>query len=500
VNRTLTNILYSFIAVVIAKCFGITQTFFLAKILEPSDYGVWISMLLIISYAPIANFGTIEALLKQFPYFTGKGKLARAKEIEDCVLGSTVLSTILILIIGFTFHFVIKSQSVESLLPLLRVMFVTSALSLLSAYSYYRFPARHNFKIVSIIDTTRAFLSFFLVVSFSWFWGLQGTVLGLLITEVVICVFSGTLSINICGKLGINIDLKTIKNLIWIGFPISLIWWIYIVQTSADRLISIWMLGSKATGYYGLGVALVSIVILLPRSVSRVLYPRVNEKIGETISQQELRGLVIEPAQVLSLLLPLMIGTLILLSPIIYHQLLPKYSHGLVSAQILLAGSFFICLVRIGGNFVIAIDKQSSLLKYFVISLIVNILGNIAFVKLGYNIEGIAISTSFSAALLTSLVWKSVFKNMGYTKIDQWKGILDLYLPFLLSLGLIGFFILFVPDFLVKTGLLSLLHVIIFVTLFLAIVLFIAPFNKRATKIYHLIKVNMRSKSHALIH
>jgi O-antigen/teichoic acid export membrane protein len=130
VNRTLTNILYFFVAVVIAKCIGISKTFFLAKILEPSDYGVWITMLLIISYAPIATFGTMDALLKQFPYFIGKGELARAKEVEDDVLGSVVLSAILVLIVGFTFHFFIKSQSVEFLLPILRVMFITSAFSL----------------------------------------------------------------------------------------------------------------------------------------------------------------------------------------------------------------------------------------------------------------------------------------------------------------------------------------------------------------------------------
>ena len=58
-NKTLTNIIYFFVAIVLAKFIGGFTTIFLAKILQPADYGVWMTMLLIVSYSPIVCFGTV---------------------------------------------------------------------------------------------------------------------------------------------------------------------------------------------------------------------------------------------------------------------------------------------------------------------------------------------------------------------------------------------------------------------------------------------------------
>lgn len=486
--------MYFFTAILIAKSIGTFRSILTAKILQPSDYGIWITVLLITSYAPIVSFGTVEALLKRFPYYIGMGELSKAKELENGVLGSIILSTALLVLVGFTFHRFIDSQSLESLLPIVRLMVIASALSFYSAFFYNQFKAHQNFKIVSIIDMSRSVLTFLLVVSFSWFWGLRGTVFGFFINELIICVFSAILSNSICGRLALNFNLSLIGNLIRTGFPITIIWWIFIVQTSADRIISMSMLGKTATGYYGLGVALVSIIILLPQAVGQVLYPRVNEKLGECSRQQDLSGLVIEPARALSLLLPVMIGVLVLISPIIYNQVLPKYSNGLASAQILLLGSFFVCLIRTGTNFLIATNKQNILLRYFLLSLAVNIAGNITLVKLGLNIEGIAISTSISGALLTTLVWKSVFQSMGFSRFDKFKGLFGLYLPFMLLLGIIGICMLVLPNLLTETGVLSLIHSIIFICLFSTILCTVPPFSKCVKEIYHLLKTNVKTK------
>lgn len=345
---------------------------------------------------------------------------------------------------------------------------------------------------VSILGTARGFLTFLLIVPFSWFWGLKGVLLGFLVNEIIICVSSAILSNKICGKVEVNFNLELLKDLIRIGFPITIAMWVFVVQSSADRFISMSMLGKVATGYYALGIAIISTLTLIPQAVSQVLYPRVNEKLGETSCEQDLMGLIVAPARALTLLLPLMVGILILISPIIYLKILPQYGPGLTSAQILLLGSFFVCQIRGGTNFLIATNRQNVLIGYVLLSLAVNILGSIALVKLRFNIEGIAISTSFSVALLSSLIWKSVFKSMGFCKFDQFKEIFNLYLPFLVLLWFIGICILFSPNILTEYNMLSLWYVAIFIIFFLTVVYVISPLNKQAKEIYGLLKIKMQ--------
>ena len=90
-KKTFKNITYLFFATVFAKFIGVFTTFFIAKILQPSNYGIWITMILISAYAPILCFGVAETLLKQFPYHIGKGNPDKAREIDKAVFASIIL-------------------------------------------------------------------------------------------------------------------------------------------------------------------------------------------------------------------------------------------------------------------------------------------------------------------------------------------------------------------------------------------------------------------------
>ncbi len=77
-------------------------------------------------------------------------------------------------------------------------------------------------------------------------------------------------------------------TLVRIGFPIMVINLFFILLTSVDRVISIAMLGSTITGYYGLGGTIANLVVLIPYGISRVLFPKMNEKLGSALGQRAL--------------------------------------------------------------------------------------------------------------------------------------------------------------------------------------------------------------------
>lgn len=488
-SKTLKNLLYVFAATAFAKIIGALASFLIPRILEPSNFGVWVTLLLIISYSPIFALGTVETLLQQFPRLMGKGDLAGAKIVEDSVFSSIIISTSILFVIGLSFQFFINEGSLKLYIPQIRLMIWASAVGSFSAYFLYQFTAHQNFKHYGIINITRALVTFLFLVSFSWFWGLRGTAAGYFLAEVVICLCSAVLSFRTCGKVGVNFDYRLLWNAVQIGFPITIVWWFLALGSSVDRLVSSYFLGKTATGYYGLGLSFVALIMQIPMALNRVFYPKINESIGKGLDKKALSKLVILPAQILSLIVPVIMGALVLMLPFIYEIFFPKYIPGIISAQIILLGSCFLCLVGNGVNFLIAHNKQSVLFLIVLISSFFNVLLAISLIKIGFNIEGVAISTVTAAAILTTLVWQTVLKYLGYSIHHLLEEMMKLYLPLLVVLSLVLIIMKLAPYLLFSNINTGIIEVLTFIVLYCFILVIIPPYRRTGMELYHYIKL-----------
>ena len=228
-------------------------------------------------------------------------------------------------------------------------------------------------------------------------------------------------------------------------------------------MLSITFLGQTATGYYALGAAIVSSLMLLPQSVSRVLYPKVSNALGLGANASDCFQLVIFPTRMMNLMLPFGVGVMMLLAPVVYKQILPKYGPGLISAQVLLAGCFCRLTLANGANYLIASNRQSSLLRHICISLLVGVGVALIAIRMECGIVGIALSAGISGTALAFLVWRTVFRAFGYRGGELYWQMCDLYLPFVLFMVLMAISWTFIPGFLEYGGLSGVMHVVIFV-------------------------------------
>jgi len=167
-------------------------------------------------------------------------------------------------------------------------------------------------------------------------------------------------------------------------------------------------------------------------AIGQVLYPQVNEEVGRKTSNESLSKYVIFPTQVMSLVVPFVLGPLFILTPFIYRYMFPKYLPGIHSAQILLCGAFFVCLVKNGVNYLVALNKQAEVFKYVLASLVANILVTVAAIKLNYGIKGVACGTVIGSFLLTTMIWKSVYKNLDSSSAVQLQKLAQLYSPMII--------------------------------------------------------------------
>jgi len=436
-SRTLSNIIYAFAGVIIGQLLGIFNSFFLAKILSPSDYGIWMTFLMIGAFSPIICLGTVETLLKEYPFYVGKKEIDKAKKLESGVIGSIVIASSFVFFLAIILPTIIPYHWAVGWVVHIRIMMASAGIALFSAFLYHRFAAHQNFKIVAFLDSFRSALIFLILVSFSWLWGVIGTVIGFFLVESIVCLVSFILSIRNCGRLKIYIDISYLWYLIKIGLPISIVWWAYIIQVSVDRGMSMYFLGKEPTGFYSLGMSITSLFILFPQVIGRVLYPKVNESVGRGAGKAEIDMVVMLPTRALSILTPVASMVLIFILPLLYKNIFNKYYPGLLSAQVLLMGVSFICIIRGGINYLVSTNRQNKLLYYMLVSISINIVLNYMLVMSGLNIFGISISTVISGVVLCTFIWVDVFTGLIYKTKKVYVEILKLYFPILFMIFIV---------------------------------------------------------------
>lgn len=428
------NIAYFLFAVVFSKGFEIARSYILAYKLGPAQYGSYITLLLIVSYSPIVCLGTVETLLKLVPFYRGQNNTARIKEIEGSVLGSVVIAAIVI--IGFA----ILTPLALHILPvklnpyLISIVFLSVAVSFVTAYFYHRFAAYENFKAAGKTDIIRAIGALLIVGGMAWIWNLLGAVVGLLVIEIIMLIITYKRNIHFYGKPIINFNRALMANAVYVGFPITILWFVMTLQGTVDRLVLAGFLGPVAVGHYSLGLSVTGLLILVPTVVGRVLYPAVNKRIGENAEPESIKRIILFPTYTLSALLANAQLMILFLLPVLYCVLLPKYQPGLLAGKILLIGSFFGCLLRNAANYLIAANEQNKFLLYIVMALIVTAILDITFVYLGWNITGIAFGTSIGGLFLTTQVWRRALIKLGCGNKMIIKYFLKIYFPFIFVL------------------------------------------------------------------
>jgi O-antigen/teichoic acid export membrane protein len=490
-NNTIRNIIWVFVSIVVSKGMGIATAFFIPKILGPADFGIWVAMLAVLQYAPIACLGTGEALIRLFPYHYARDEFEKAREIEDGVLGSIIIGSAFILIFGLIFTNLVVMPGFQNVLPMVKLMILSASVSLFSAFYSLRLVAHQKFKCVGLTETLRSFVTFVLLVSFSYAWSLKGSVFGYLISEILLCALLVIISTFACGKISVKFSFQSLLKLVKVGLPITLVWWVYILQTTAGSLISMAFLGDIPTGYFGLGVSISSILILIPDAVNRVLYPRINEEVGRGGGYNVMERLVIMPGFIIGLFGALLIGVLVLFLPYLYFTVFQRYLPGLLCGKILLLGAFFSCLVRSGANFLIANNEIYLLLKYVIVGLGTNVLLNIIFIKAGFGIAGVAFGTAIASIIVTTIIWISVFRVFGKGKVERWKELYKLYSPFIIALVLISIEELFIKQALLKNSFQVFLVIGVYFAMFISISYFIPIIRGVIKEVYSGIKMNM---------
>jgi O-antigen/teichoic acid export membrane protein len=386
-----------------------------ARMLGPSNFGLWKALQLILTYAIYSELGSLSAMNREVPYFQGKGEIERVNRIRNVVLGQN-----LFMALAVSSGLLLLYYCLPGVLPLSieLILFVCALVFLQQVYAYFEilFRSAHDFSMVSRLRLSRTVMDMGMAIVLIYFLNLNGRLLALTLTFILILIYI----LKRCKySLRPEVDLRETLKLLRIGFPILMVGFSGTLYFTIDSLLILKFLGKTQLGYYSIALVFASLMLVLPGVISEVLYPRYAERFGNSDSISSLKLYVMVPNLLMAYGFSLILGIAILLLPMAIMVLLPKYLPTIIPAKIILFGAVFYALSMGPGNFLNTINRQDTNLIINGVGLVVLFLLIYTFIVLGWGIVGVALGAMFGHFMVSTFrivfVVRSYFENLVNT-------------------------------------------------------------------------------------
>lgn len=418
----------------IAQGLGLIAGFWVARLIGPSNYGIWNAVSLVLAYGAYLELGALSAMGRDLPFYIGQGDVKKAAAVEGTARRLTIIGALLGALLVLSFSFL----SSHSPMMALGLQAMAAVLILQQVYTYHRVVLRsHNqFNELSQQQVLFAVLSSGLAVVFVVFLELEGRMIAAVLAQAAIVLYA--VRRNPWRPVP-KFEWHVAWSLMRVGIPIIISGFIVSLLVTIDRLMVITFLGEKQLGFFGLALLLTTVVSLIPAMASQVLYPRITYQFGNSgKSVESLRSFVLTPPKILSTLLPIIIGVLYLSVPLVISALLPAYSQGITAARIVVVGIFFYGILGLTDYFLVTTGKLKQYAFFGCIALVFNIVLDLLFIHMGYGIEGIAVAGTLLTYFFYSCIVIGYALSHYTTQPGDWvRFFLRLWFPFVYMLALL---------------------------------------------------------------
>ena len=401
-SKTMKDVQWSFISLVIASFSHLLLRIVLGKELGPSGLGLYTLVFTLYMFGmQFAAFGIGAALTKYIAQH--HDDLPKIREyVTSGVLGSmvsgTVMGILLYLLSGIISIQFFHNPEMTDLLKITAFCFPFIAMQKVVIGTLNGMRKMKLYAIVNIVQNVSVMLvSIALVMMFDM--GVRGAVIGYVVPTILMGVLSLTLiRDNFSIKMGI---LRTaLSEISLFGFYVVLANSIGMINTQVDSLMIGHFMSETDVGYYAVAVLFMQAITLLPQAVQRVTNPSIARYYGIK-NYGNIRSLIKETMLKISLItiviaLFLAIFGKLLIEIIFTIEFLPAY----VPLLILLIGySIYAAFVSVGSG-LSSIGKIQIVFRISLVCAILNTLLNIILIP-RFGLIGAASATSISLIFTT---------------------------------------------------------------------------------------------------
>lgn len=377
----------------ISQGLGVLTGFLLRTFLEPYYMGIWQGLNIIKNYTSYTNLGVSRSAAREIAYLRGKSEEIKSEILKNVGFTFTFIAISLVGIGCMLIALFLRKSINNYLFWGLLSMSLIVMLERMESYIVTILRAKKKFYFESLVKIINAFLYLIFVLLMVKNFKLYG----LYLSNIFIYLISIILLVNLAKERFKFLLLKEeLKRLVKIGGPLVLLGFMSVNLISIDRIVVIKMLGAKKLGFYSIATMMGNLIYNISNMAGIVLYPRFQELYGRYNEKKEVYIMMKKIIKFLVGPLSILVMVGIWFFPYLIKVFIPKYIEGITAMKILLIGMYFLSLSIFCGHFLITINKQVISLFICSIAIFINLILNVSFIKLGFDIEGVALATSVS--------------------------------------------------------------------------------------------------------
>ena len=337
----------------------------LRRFVGPYVAGLWTALELLPGYATYAHLGIINAAERELPFLLGAGRTRDFDGLKDTLFWATnaLGAALAALTLGAALLF--RDRLSHDTFVGLLVYAPCVWAQLVATYFVVLYRARKRFVELSGRQGAANLAKALLLISAGTAFGLYGILAAELASfAVLIAMLAGGLRETFARVF----ESARLPALVAGGLPILAGGLAFETlrpggASGADQTVILATLGKTPLGVYSIASIVCQGLYYLPNALSIVMYPRFQERYGQTQSTDSLRRFVELQLHVLADVLLAAIAVLFVALPAAIRAFFPAdWSGAIAPLRVMLVATYFISLAPPGGQLLLTIRKQMQVL------------------------------------------------------------------------------------------------------------------------------------------
>jgi O-antigen/teichoic acid export membrane protein len=403
-----------FIGVAIAiQLLGFIQFPIITKSIGPTYYGILnIITTTIALVVPVASIGFRSSLIR---FLAAEKNKSRISEDFIAVFSIVFISGLVFSALLFLFSNIIATEIIKNseATPYIKIASILILLNTLFELPIGFFSAQRNMGIrASILLAKDVLLLLLIVIFINLNWGLNGIILALIFSNLIINIASFTIIFRNTGisvpKLG-----NSVRYLKW-GLPLipnsALLWIIHI----SDRYMVSYFLGVTSAGIYSAAYTMGNYASFLLIPIGIVIYPNIFKSYDEGKIEETKRYFKYTIKYLMMITIPAAFGISILAKSLLRILTTSAFVSGSIIVPVVAAAAVVYCFYQISIYVIHAVNKTRLTVRLLLMSVLINVVLNLILIPI-MGIMGAAVATLIAYAALGIV---SIVITQKYIKFD----------------------------------------------------------------------------------
>jgi O-antigen/teichoic acid export membrane protein len=337
----------------------------LRRFVGPYVAGLWTALELLPGYATYAHLGIINAAERELPFLLGAGRTRDFDGLKDTLFWATHALGAALATLTVTGALLFRGRLSHDTFVGLLVYAPCVWAQMVATYFVLLYRARKRFVELSRRQGVANLAKALLLVSAGMVFGFYGILIAELATYAVLVVVLGR---GLRETFARVFESARLPALLAGGLPILAGGLAFETlrpggASGADQTVILATLGRAPLGVYSIASIVCQGLYYLPNALSIVMYPRFQERYGQTQSAESLRRFVEVQLHVLADVLLAAIAVLFVALPAAIRAFFPDdWAGAIAPLRVMLVATYFISLAPPGGQLLLTIRKQMQVL------------------------------------------------------------------------------------------------------------------------------------------